>query len=303
MKNNRTLNNIKPVYNTLPDKILGIFLYAQFLFIVTFALYTAGNPDWLVNFTKDNRHYEVTGLVQRGVEASSKGHQEEAISLYRQALEILPTMTEALANLAISYKIQKNNDSAIANLQYALSLSPKDSSNIYSNLVDIYMAKEENSMAYHYFKKSIETNPFIIDKFMQMGVYYLNVQNWDYSSIALSKALEERKNMAVYYKDMLNFTLDYKLLDKEEEENIKKKIGAKIIPSDLAGYDKKLLNKLLNRDRGNAENYNKLGYVLAKMKRYEEAAVDFKRALKIWPQYEDAFANLKYVNEVIQNMK
>ena len=48
----------------------------------------------------------------------------------------------------------------------------------------------------------------------------------------------------------------------------------------------------LNPD--NADTYNDIGLILYKQERYAEATVEFKKALALRPQFEDAALNLKY---------
>jgi len=273
--------------NIVPDKVISIAVICIYSFLIIFGIYSLTHPKWLVDVSYENKKQEVSSLVYAGIELSRKHQEKEAIEKFDEALAMIPDFVEAIVNKGVSYKRLKMYVPAVKQFEIALGLSPFDSSNIYSNLKDIYIETGDTAKADYYFKKAFETSHSTIDKYMKKGIHYYNMKNLDSSLASYRQALYFRQKMLTYYNDIL------------EKEIRKSKTNFKLqITNDenvLKPYDSVGFKMNLNMDRGLAENYNKIGFVLALKGRYDEALVNFFKAVRIWKDYPDANANIRYI--------
>ncbi len=76
---------------------------------------------------QDREHIEQEGwrLYQRGVDLDAEGKAAEAISAYREAVRVCPTLPQAHFNLGVDLALQGQPDEAIRALQRAVWLKPE----------------------------------------------------------------------------------------------------------------------------------------------------------------------------------
>ena len=312
-KNNKIQKNSKQqpkqvIELTLTDKMVGYGLYGLWFFIVAFGLYSLSDPEWLTEANRENKKQEIKDIVHGGIHLSHQGKEIEAIEKYKEALSMLPDFTEASINLAVSYKRLKRYGDAINILHKAIAEDTLFAYAIYDHLTDIYHLTNKPDSADFYFHRSMESNPYIIEKAMKEGVYYFNLQNWGPALTAFEKAEKFRYDMQVYYHDMLYEALiryttnnpesnDYKIRD------IRKILSEPFDENVFKSYDSTLFYQILNTDRGLAENYNKIGYVYAKTGNPDKSLGYFYKAVKIWPDYQDAISNIEYIKNKASNAK
>ena len=280
--------------NILPDKIISAGLIFIYLSLTVFGIISLSNPKWLVGLSYSNKKMEVGLKIIEGIKLSHENKEREAIEKYNEALALMPDFVEAVINKGVSYKRLMMYERALFEFKKALNMSPKDSSNIYSNIKDIYLDKKDSMKADFFFQKSIHTNHSTIDKFMKKGIHYYNLKNLDSSLSAYFQALNQRE-MFTFYKDVI----DKELLTTVTKINSKSKgisyfSGEKEI---YRIYDSVCFQLNLSFDRGLAENYNKIGFIIALQGDYETALGYFLKAVNIWNDYPDAKANIMFINE------
>lgn len=283
------------------DKVIAYGLYSLFLGILLFGLYSMTDPEWMSKLNRENKKRETRATVYKGIALSQKGKDLEAIEFYKEAIDILPEFTEANINMALSLMRLKRYDEAIRLLKNTLKHKSLLHYRIYDQLVDLYNVTQDEQNKEACFKKSMELNPFVIEKLMKKGIYYFNQSNWDKAMPAFQKALSKRRKMSSYYKDMLQ-SAKLRYVENSQKLPIVNELIEKGIDEDaLSVYDTTMFKKFLNIDKSYAENYNKIGYIYAKQSDYRKAIEYFKKAINIWPQYSDAINNIKYVNNKLRN--
>lgn len=260
-------------------------------------------PEWIEEVSKENKKDEIAAIVHEGIALAMEGKHAEAIKKYEEALEIMPDFTEAGVNMAYSFHLMNRHEEAVSILMKMLEHKPSEPYKIYDHLVDIYTKLNQTAEKEEYFKKSMAANPFIIDKLMKKGVYYFNIQDWHKALAAFESALQKRFDMKTYYLDMLATAQIRYEKEPEKAEIIRKLISEGVSDNKLNDYDSVLFNQILGKDKGLAENYNKTGYVYAKLDSLEKALPYFRNAIKVWPEYKDANNNIKYVENLLANGK
>ncbi len=264
-------------------KIVFYLIISLWFVIFIFAIVSLNNPKWLVDLTESNKKQEVLSIVSDGIELSSRHLETQAIHKYEKALDLIPDFAEAQINLAVSYKRMGKYKRAIIEFNKALNMCPDDSSNIYSNLKDIYLEYKDTLIAKSYFRKSINSTSNIITKLMKAGNFFLSMKELDSAYVYYNASLLKRLQMKTYYEIALM---------KNNNESLSDFI--------VKLYDKVLFNRMLNNDKGLAENYNKIGFVLALQKKYNTALSFFYKATSIWWGYRDANENIRYIKEKLK---
>jgi tetratricopeptide (TPR) repeat protein len=250
-------NNIN--INFKIDRIISYAVLSIYCFLIIFGLISLGQPDWLIAVSETNRKQEVGIIINQAILLSSKNQEYSAIKKYDKALSIIPNFSSAIVNKAISLKRLKKFDEAINLFEKVLENSDIDSSNIYSNLKDIYSSLNDTVRANKYFELSLETASSDIEKFMKIGNYFLSLKQYDSAYSAYSKVLKLRFNPETYYLYQIRLNIN--------KYNIN---------NDVSNYDKNIFDEQLfllnlNLDKGLAENYNKMGFIHALNGEYESA--------------------------------
>jgi tetratricopeptide (TPR) repeat protein len=295
--------NKKIILNKLPDRFISIALIVIWISLVAFGIISLSNPRWLAETSYENKKEEVSELVREGIWLSKNNKENQAIQKFDEALEKIPDFVEAVINKGVSYKRMKMYDAAISEFMKALEMSPQDSSNTYSNLKDIYLNIGDTAKASEFFQKSIESSYLSIDKLIKKGNFYLSLKELDSALIAYNTALEKRFRIHTYYYDELYRAYKnepdnqhiYKAIKNYNPEKAKKDIRKY--------YDKKCFELNLYTDKGLAENYNQIGYVIALMGEYNKALEYFKMSVNVWKDYKEAHGNIRYINEKLRNQK
>ncbi|MFC2131626.1 tetratricopeptide repeat protein [Bacteroidota bacterium] len=289
------------ITNYIPDRVISIGLIIICVSLAIFGLISLTDPNWLAETSYENKKVEVSELVREGIWLSRNNNDRDAIAKFDEALTNIPDFVEAVINKGVSYKRLKMYDAALSEFNKALKMSPPDSSNIYSNIKDIFLELGDTLKATEFFRKSIESNRLTIDKYMKKGNYYLSLRNLDSALTSYNTALEKRLSMDSYFIDEL-----YKgMRDQSDSSEINSTFTyynpekVKIVIEQC--YDKKCFELNLFSDKGLAKNYNKIGFVIGLMGDYEQALNYFQLSVRVWRDYRDANENIRFINEKLQN--
>ncbi len=299
-KRNKKRNDTEYLPTEKADRVVSYCAYGLVLVLIVFAVVSASSPNWLAKISRENKEQEIKRSINVGISFAAEGETQKAIATFLFVVEELPDATEAKINLGAAYKRLGRTDKAMQYFESALADDPPRAvaHKIYDNLYDIYSALGKSEHANDVFEKSTEVNPFPIDRQMKIGVKFMNEKNYSSAAKAFKSALELRDKMPVYYESMLwQAKADYdepRILEAIDEEL--ESLGE----VDYSRFSPILINLLLEKDRGLAENLNKLGFCRARLGEFDEAAKLFERALRIYPEYSDARINLNYVNEKIK---
>lgn len=190
------------------------------------------NKDWKSNYTlythdcklmdaNARAHLYLGNEIIRNMVAAEKDPVRrtalslEGISELKKSLAIYPENEEAWNTIAAGYMQVDSIDQAAAYFQKAASAHPED----LSNLAGLYLAKGEYKKAIDLYKTITEKNPNFADGFLNMGVCYGTIKEYDQAINAFNKALSLQPNDAkIYYYlctaykfkgDMVNYEKNY----------------------------------------------------------------------------------------------
>jgi len=265
--------------------------------LITFGLISAANPPWLANISEPGKEVEARGQKLYGDLDLRNGNYNAAVSQYLGALETKPDFIDAAVNLAITYGKMGMNEQAIATLEEALSQKPEQPDVVYYNLAEIYEKTGKTDEALLYFYKASDTTPFPMHAFRKIGSLHVAREEY-YSAInAFQLALENRLTMKNYYTGMLKSTertSDNSLITLAAAAILEKGVS----DEDLAPYDNVVFEENLRHNEDISRIYNDIGFAYAKSGDLINAAPNFKTALDIWPENENAKNNLNAAMEI-----
>ncbi len=282
------------------DKTVSALMITIWTALILFGVIYYCNPYLLLNVTKDERKKEASDNVMIGISLTNQGKFEEALIEYQKALKIYPECHEVYANIGVTYKMFKDYKNANYFLEKAINADSTSQYNIYSNLYDIALEQKNNEKADMYFVLAVKNNPYIIEKSMQIGTGYLNKHKWDSSLAILKNTLKLRFDIKAQYHDMLAYYFNIYVNKPKYRADIKQILSTGIDKLDFTKYDSLSLTNALNSDYELALNYNRIGFCLAKLEKYEQSLPYFKKALKINPTYPCALENVKYVEDILK---
>lgn len=292
-------SNQKVKYN-IYDKSIAVMLISVWVLLFIFAIIYFLNPYILLDHTVDERKKEAADEVMQGINQTNQGNLQEALAFYNNALDVYPNYCEAYINMGITYKTFQDYENAKKCFYKALEIDSSLKLNIYNNLYDIALATKDSSAIEKYYDASIESNKYLIDKYMQIGTGYMNKNIFDSASAAYSTALAHRKNIKSQYHDMLVFSYFSYSNKLEYQKDIENILQNDMPEFDKNRYDTTAFMNAINKDYELALNYNRIGFCLARMEKYNEALVYFKDAVKIYPSYKDAVDNIRFVEEKLK---
>ena len=219
-------------YHQKPDIVDNISGYVIFGFyaclIIFFAIALTG-PQWLYQAGKNERRLEASEIIAYAIELAKSGEHEKAISTLEVAISKAGDLPDIYINYGLSLESLGRYYQAITAYNKAIEFGSRDSSNIYYMISGIYSRYKDKDSIEKYFWKSINVNPYNIDKYLKLGGYYLYKMQWDSSMAALTKAFELQQDMREHYRNMLlslyynsdiSDTLSYKYIKILSQQNI-----------------------------------------------------------------------------------
>ena len=169
------------------------------------------------------------------------GRDDDAIPLYEKAIESDPRYPDALNNLAVVYHTRGKYDEAIALYKRAIEANP-NFEGVYCNLGVLYMSMGKNEEAMDAYKKAVAINPSFENTYYNMGVLYVQMGKPEEALEMYKKTLElnpehpqANNNIATLYFKMKQYVLAIKHIDKAAS------LGFKVDPKfldELAPYRK-----------------------------------------------------------------
>jgi len=161
------------------------------------------------------------------------------------------------------YYYQKEYDLAIAEFKLSLDADP-DNPNIIINIGKCHFSKEEYDNARQWFEKAAEAAPNFADAHFYLGQTYLELEKRD-------KAINE-------FKEALNINSRYKAA--RVSLSLLLKAGAKEIEPEKTNETEENISRQANV-------HFHLGNALVKKNLLQEAAAEYKEAIRLRPNYPD----------------
>lgn len=236
----------------------------------------------------------MTSLFECGMSALRKRKYEEAIEIFQMCIDLDPSDMEASSQLKIAVKrLYEESDQQIIEekrLIEQLSLAINSSPNcfeVYYNRGKAHMKHNDYEMAILDFSKAIEIQPSATDVYLQRADLFISTNRLEEAVVDLDYYIENIKH--VKDKDIIRA---YKC---RAQANYKLKKYKKVI----LDYDKILIHE--------KESNHLITRAIAKLALgiIHEATIDFKEALKIEPDNQEAIFLLDLIDDVkeIENIE
>jgi tetratricopeptide (TPR) repeat protein len=212
-------------------------------------------------------------MMNKCVEYNSRNLFPQAIRDCTKAISLDPTNDAAYQNLAMVYISTKEYDQAARHLSKAISLNGTVALWHYQ-LGEVYQWSKKPEQALPSLQKAVELDPGLFKAHYRMGVVYEELADPQNALQKYTDALMHNSRFFEAYRDLGALYTDYEFFAQAEQvfnEGIKA----------LAGRGEEL-----------AVLYHRLGTVYAEQKEYAKAVDEFKQALELKPDMEDAMFSL-----------
>lgn len=207
--------------------------------------------------------------------------------------QLMPERLSTMNNLcAVLIKLNKWKEAEEV-INYAQDLFPNEY-NIYLHKGTILENKGQFLEAINYYKKSIELKPDNSESYRLLGKAYELTRN-------LEEALRAYINAITFNESSENKNERNKLIKKinNNEDNKKKSIHL----ANKKEFKKaiKILCEVINSDQYDYIAFNILGGIYIEIEEYENALINLENAIKINPEYGNAFYNLSVLYRAKKN--
>lgn len=211
-------------------------------------------------------------LIEKGDIYFDEGKFNQALNLYKKALNVEPKNVDALICCGLCYRNLKDYDKAIEYYDNALEIEP-DNKTALNNKGYAMEMKDQIEEAIEMYKKSLEIDP-----------------NYDMPLVNLTKIYIDRKD----YQSAIKV---YKNALKVEPINTANWIDLGRAYRFMEKYDKAILayTEALRLAPSNKVIHNNLGYVFFCLKEYKKAINAFTESLRIDWLYDLPYTNLNKV--------
>ncbi len=224
----------------------------------------------------------IQALLEQGQQARRRGAFEEALRLYRQALERAQDYAPTHVALAELYYTMGELDKSIAELEQAAALVPENAF-IFSQLGQLYLQKEDYEKAVHALQRASELDPAAAEVRFLLGLarYRRSFLDAEAAVQALEDAVKLRPEQAeIHYQ----LALAYMRRDSEGDEE--RAIAA--------------LERALALDPDQVEAYYHLGHLYLSNGQLEQAIVAWRHYVAESDDQETVAAVRAWLQELEQ---
>jgi tetratricopeptide (TPR) repeat protein len=194
---------------------------------------------------------------------------EEAIGLFRIALDLNPRNALAHNNLGMALKKQKKTEEAVAHYRAALEINP-DLASADNNLGNALLDRGQLEEAVSHFRRALAANPGVAPTHVNLGLALGKQKKRDAAIAEFREALRIDPRHAEAHYRLANALSAQGKIDEAVE----------------------WYQKALATNPEYAEAHNNLGVVLERQNKAGEAIEHYRRAVQLNPQYVDAHSNL-----------
>ena len=125
----------------------------------------------------------------------SRGEHEEAIKVYKKAIQLHPNFASAHNNLGITYKEIRDFQSAIDHYKIAINLNPAMAS-AHNNIGVVYMKLEMFEKSVEHFTQALELKPNYADALNNIGTAHFSMGDYELAQKFFEKALSTQPKSA-----------------------------------------------------------------------------------------------------------
>lgn len=211
-----------------------------------------------------------SGQNDRGMELYNQGKLDEAIVMYRQAIQLDPDFAVAYSNLAQALNDQGKIDEAIAACRQAIQLDPNFAT-AHNNLGFAFYKQGELDKAIAAYRQAIQLDPNLATAHSNLGVALRRQGKIDEAVMACRRAIQLDPNFAIGH-NMLGFAL-------YEQGKLDEAIAA--------------YRRAIQLKRNYAHAYNNLGVALYKQGKLDEAITAYRQAIQSNSNLPIAHENLQ----------
>jgi tetratricopeptide (TPR) repeat protein len=238
-----------------------------------------------------------------GVALLQKGHPDEALVQYQNALKIRSDYEPAHNNRGVIFLQKGELDKALAEFQTSLKIEPGDCMARY-NLGLVLFQKGEPDQAIIQYQAALKINPDSAETHDRLGLALVQERRLDDGIIHYERALEINPDSVDAHTDLGNALVEKGQVEgamaqfrraleiQPASAGIRLNLGHAFSQEGKLNEAMEEYKKALKIDPGYAEAHNSLGSALAKTGRLDEAIFEFREALRLRPNEVEAQRNL-----------
>lgn len=268
-------------------KGIGFGLLAIWTGIIGFYLVSLTEPAWLEGLSKKDITEKGRNFKAIGDQYLQNRKYPEAVRLYRNALKYLEDDPATIGNLAITYAQMGRYDQARKSLEYMLKNQTGEPGIVHRNLADIAIQTNDVEDAVFHYRQAASFGPNPIQSNLQLGMIYMEQENWVEAVKSLSLASYQRSSLRTFH-DAVLITSQITYRDEPEISSKIDKLLNTRDNSHLERFDEQLFRRVLAQDRMYARTFSNLGIVYRAIGDNKNAKSNFEKALQIWPDLDQA---------------
>jgi|GEM_PF-2326222 len=262
--------------------------------IIAFVVLFSNHP-WVAEQSDIGSRTVAEKQLILGREELKLGNLREAYAHYNSALLMKPDYAEAYVMISqLFYKVGQL-DSAIVNLEKAISFNPPQVFLIYNNVGLLYAEKRQYDKALDMFNKSLNAGNQTSTIQKNIGNVYMSLKQYDNAIEAYQKAVFFSPDIKTLYSDMLHKSAA-DIFDSDEYQEQYKSITAHldrgITYKELEIYDNGIIEEFIERTPKSAENYFSLAEAFHSKNDLINATQNYIESIKLNPTYIQAHNNL-----------
>lgn len=220
-----------------------------------------------------------------GIQKIEEQNYQEAESYLKISNKLIPGRISTMNNLCAVLIRLKKWDEAEELVNNTIELFPNEY-NIHIHMGIILKNKGQFLEAIESYKKSIELNPDNSVTFRLLGQAYEATRNLEEALKAYVKAISLNDSYEDIQKEKNNLI---KKINNNEDNKTK---SIRLINNKEFEKAIKILNEVIDTDLYDYIAFNILGGIYIEIGNYEKASINLERAIKINPEYGNAYYNL-----------
>ena len=206
-----------------------------------------------------------------GNEQLTQGNQEQAITLYREAIKLNPRYAQAYNNIGVALLGLERYDEAASHFRQALAINP-ELPQAHGNLGNTLQSLGQTAAAVASFRRALEIDPNQVGVLSNLGITLKSLGQIDAAVASLRRALELDPNFADAHCYLGCIQQDFRQFD-----------------TAVASF-----RRAIELDPDHAVAHNNLGNALSSLGQVDAGLASLHRALKINPEFSEAHSNLLF---------
>jgi tetratricopeptide (TPR) repeat protein len=232
-----------------------------------------------------NTNETATIYLNNGNQSLEEGNLEEAIAVFRSAIELNPDLSGSHHNLGEALAKLGKLDEAIPAFRRSIELNP-DFSWSYHHLGDALDRQQQWEEAVAAFRKATELNADHFGSYCGLGQSLVKLGRLDEAIVAYEQAIKLTPDA-----DWIHYSLG-EVLQQRTQLDLQGAIASYRRAIELNPDDVQAYRKLLEIQPDNWEVWLQLGKLLIKLEQWEEAMASYHRACQLNPESFEAHFQL-----------